>query len=755
MENEFVEKLDHTSQIVTDGFAVMKEFYGPDIRRTTISSIIDGEHISVEPDNIRIDEPVDPAIIPETLCQQIDKLFTKFCTKPSLYQFQRQAIIKILEMEAKQSHIDPVTGKTIVSNAYQLSLPIGAGKSLIFEFLALFYSRVPEHPIIVSTDGKAIPPHEQIQFDQYPYYYENVAYVKEDANAVMALTCSLPQRPTTIILTHRHLLEQMHRYFNDDFTHDIIASKKIGYFDSHQITPDTNIDLDIIVAVAEENNVNQLIKFSYIRPFARVVIDDYTSMNTLQYLRQIITYSLIPVSGHGFEQFGTVDNRQLSANQKLRKMETREVPSSYYSMKNVPADKITLVGDPNAVYEGVLRDNILTAELMTAASNLNVYEFLSSIESLIARMPGCTSRDRPGTIFSEIGQNPVIEKYIKWGFFVQNLNTFRSMVPMLVDDINNKIVPKDKVSHFWDWYSTTKDQKFRDIMMTPVDGGRNVKSMSTLVDSDCVICKAKKDVTCGFGIIAGCCGSFICHKCIEQAATYDITDGQGHRYTDTCQYCRYCRAKNPHYYFNSTQHSSQIETRSFTLAQRYFDCHEVEGHYPIDYYFYMAKSGFTFRPDRCRGQPIVVYNDIKQGLIKQEDFDNHHIEKIGEIISGDILFPQLITAIEKTLIHLNVTPEPNSEIIVYRCPSAVYTRLENQFENLKANPKSPLKSCRLHSINNLGTIIGQHFNCFAILVYTDESEAGDRHQLIGRMLRLQAFGQKLLFYIVNNNGAYL
>ena len=152
--DEFVAKLDKRDPIVHRAFDEFHKFFENDFKPTTISEIIDGENITIKEENIRIDEPVDPEYLSEAEQKQIEQVFERFCTKKP-YEYQIQSVMKILEMENKQRRV--YNDKTIVSNAYQLSLPIGAGKSLVFEFIALFFPNVKTHPIIVSTNGSAIP----------------------------------------------------------------------------------------------------------------------------------------------------------------------------------------------------------------------------------------------------------------------------------------------------------------------------------------------------------------------------------------------------------------------------------------------------------------------------------------------------------------------------------------------------------------------------------------------------------------------
>ena len=749
MQSELVTRLNKQDPAVVQSYDKFENFYGNSFRRTTISEIIDGENIRIEPENIRIDDPVDESIIN---VEQVDELFKIFCTKVP-YQYQRQAILKILELEQKQEHVNPVDNTTIVSNGYQLALPIGSGKSLIFEFLALFYPKVPKHPIIVSTDGRHIP-NDQLPFENYPFYYENTAYCKETANAVMVITTTL-QRECTVILTYSHLLPQLRQYFKDDFTSGILAKRNIVYVDCHELSAKiekNQFDLEkthVLVVVADEPNVDKLIELSYIKPFSRVIIDDYTNMTDLPKLRQILAFSFIPVSGSGFE--GSIS----------------QIPSSYYSLKNVNYKAIKLVGDPEKTYEGVMRSNILTGEILSTSSDFDIYTFVSMVEDLCRRLPGCEKKSID-EVFEEFKTNSLISTYIKYGFFLQNIQTFKKMLPMLITDLQNGLVPKEKVSFFVEWFNNTKDNIFKNNLCSPTNAN-NTSSPPTLLNSDCVICGSSKEKTYGFGIIASCCGAFICNKCIEQAATkkmINVTNPSDQIIDDENYYCVCCRAKNPKYFFNSTQHSNNSETRSFIMAERYFqtDCEE---HFSVDYYFEMLlKNGWLMKNESCCGKPLNIHNDIENSLIPANIFKTGKIPIIEKLKNSDILFPQVLQAIYKTYVELKIKPAKNSMFLVYKCKPILQQRMVEKFKSLQyfEDPKtgklikdvnSPFSDAQLLFRDSVGSVIGLSLNLAGILVYNpDDDESYSILQLVGRVLRISTYKQPIIFYISNNSKAY-
>lgn len=733
--DEFVAKLDKRDAIVYKGFETMNQFFDNDWKPTKVSEIIDGENVKINPKNIRIDEPIDTDYFSEAEQKQVDIIFEKFCTKKP-YVYQLQSVKKILEMENKQTKL--YEGNKVVSNAYWLSLPIGAGKSLVMEMIALFYPNVKTHPIICSTNGCSIPEHDQLALEKYPFYYEVPMYIEEEATAVQVIDTEL-QRKCTVILTYHHLLNQMKFYFKDDWKSSITSKKKIDYIDSYQLKDDFDIDhCDILVIAADEQNVNKLIEMSYIKPFARVIIDDYTNMNDLPYLRQILTFSFIPVSGSGFEK------------------NINEIPSSFYSLKNIDSELIKLVGDPDVVYEGVRRSNILTGEIMSCISDFDIYSFVSYVEDLCHRLPGC-EKETPSSLFKEINDKPIIENYIKFAFFVQNIDAFRTTLPMLITDIEAGNIDQSKVQCFINWFNNTPDKTLKRLLCTPLSAANNnAKSISTLVNSKCIICQKMKENTFGFGVVSSCCGCFVCQNCIDKAATHEIINSETtQKMFAEDYYCVCCRNKNPRYYFNSRQYSSSNETFAFTIAQRYFDIKEVDNHYPVDYYFKMIKDGWSLRKNCCNGKAINIYNDIHQGLISADVFEQGIIPEINKIKSADILFPQSISAIYNALSDLQIIPPPRSVILVYKLKDILKKRVIDLFEMLKSQPKSPFADCRLVFIDNISNVIGMQLNILALLVYNDlYDEHFSRRQLVGRIYRISSSGQKLLFYIRNNPNSY-
>lgn len=739
-DDEFVEKLDRRNEDVYKAYSILEDIFKTDFRRTSISEIIDGEKIQVKPDNILI-ENRDESISIDT--ELLDKRFQALCTlKP--WSYQRETIIKILELEQKGYNND------IISNGWQISLPIGSGKSLCMEYIAIFHPDVPPHPIIISGNATSIGENEQIPFYSYPFYYERCAYEKDKEPAIMVYKNYTPRR-ITIILTHEQLIDQMRDYFYSDFP-DIVMEVipgvpynpkdqrvKIGFvrreeMKTKQIDPSL---FDILVVRADVVNISRLVELSFQQPFARVFIDDYTAMSDLNRMRQILTPSFIPVSGQGNE-------RDLS-----------RVPSSYYSMKNVPIDKITLVGDPEKTYEGVFRSNIVTGELMGCASDMDVYKFVEYIDGMCSRNKLLQAQSIDN-IFDDLKDGRTLEDYIRYGFFIQNFDLLRSKLYQLRNDFESGRVKESLIPNFSKWIRDPKDKRFKDIITSNPSTTIDKDQVNLLVNCKCLICASEPEVHKGFGIIAGCCGAFICSHCISQASTNMIINSDtNERMESDDYYCCCCRAKSPNYYFNSTRESPTTPLYSYLIAIDNFEVEHRSGVLPIDYYFHMIEGGFKILPEKRLGLPINLYNDIKSGHIEPNVFEKGIEPVIRKIKPVDIIGSQIVKALTEVFIDMKIQPEYGTNIIFYRVKPEIRLGLNMEFQLIRRERNHPLLKVHPMFVDSLDQVIGLHINVLGIVAWKEDEDRFQRHQLLGRIMRCSSFKNRLNFYISLNDKAYI
>ena len=776
------EKLDKHSELVNKTYEIYRDIYRNAFRPTVVSSIINGEIIETKPDNIFVHEDLHPED------DAFDKRAT-FCSK-TLYQYQKNAILKIRELEIKGHHINTATGQKVVSNGWLLSLPIGSGKSLVFQFLALFYRKIPRHPIIISTDGTHIPDHEQMQWKYYPYFYENCGFIEGVPNSVIALS-NYKQRPCTVILTHQHLLEQMETYFKEDFPSVMCPGggrkplANVIYPISLNVIKDIS-EVDIIVVPATQENVDILVDWSYEAPFLRVIIDDYTSMPNIDSFRQILASSTIFVSGSGFD----------------RKEE--DIPASYYTLKYMPVSKISLVGLPEETLEGIFRDSIATMELMGSSCEFSQYEFVANCDEMVKQMYKSTPTD----IYPPLRESPLIHNYMALTFVLRYIDRIKAAIQSVERDLttkNNGDKPKldpARVSYYLKWKEILADtaahpppketirrkdgstyQRFTKPSLNPlyehlfIAPGNGQSLGASLVQQECYCCHKRITDHNGYGMLSCCCGAFFCAGCLKSMCTHDIADK---RYNDTQHtihdpdnyYCVCCRHKNPKYYFNVNK-KKDTNVFSYNLVNDFFDTTNLKDHTMFDYYFYMFLEGFT--PLYHEGKPLNIQNDIEQGNIQPTVFNPTSGPRVVPILEKVLPKDQLgilaLGAINKTLHDLAILPRKGATILFYGCPKYMWPRVVGYFKRIciDNNPATaltvrssdgttkniqPLSVMTLDSKDSVASLIGLHKNIVAIIQWRTPDKADEISQLVGRILRLNSFNNKLYFYIVINTLAF-
>lgn len=766
------EKMDKHSLLVQDAYKIFKDVYGNAMKPTVVSSIINGEIIETKPENIFVDKDLkfdDPTF--EKKCE--------FCSK-NLYSYQKNAIKKIRELELRGYNINSKTGEKVISNGWLLSLPIGSGKSLVFQFLALFYRDIPCHPIIISTDGGRIPDHDQMQWKYYPYYYENCGYIKEQSNAVIALE-NYQQRICTVILTHMHLLEQMQGYFEQDFP--TIMKVAPGKRPRVKITYPMDIGLinvneyDIIVVPATQQNIDKLVRLSWELPFLRVIIDDYTSMPNIDSFRQILATSTIFVSGSGFD----------------RKEE--DIPASYYTLKHMPVPKISLVGKPEETLEGIFRDSITTMELMGSHCEFSQYEFVTACDEMVKQKFDAT----PTQIYPILRKEPLIHNYMALTFVLRYMDRIKNAIVSVEKDLNTidqktgktKLDPS-RVSYYLEWKKMlsdvearpppiekrkTKDGKIVTIQlqssMNPLylqlfEDPRIGNQLGTsLVQQSCMVCAKKITDHNGYGMVSCCCGAFYCSNCLKSMCTHYICNRETNEqiYDKDNYYCGCCRGKNPKYYFNINK-KKDTNVYSYNLINDFFDTTELQNHSMFDYYFYMFLHGF--KPLYHEGRALNIQNDIEQGDIDPKCFKINKIPSLEKILPKDQLGILALGTINKTFHDLGIMPKQNAIVLFYGCPKYMLSRVRGYYNDIvkrndpntalqvvRPNGKKemiqPISVLNLDFKDSVASLIGLHKNIVAIIQWQTPEKQDEISQLVGRILRLSSFGNKIYFYIVTNS----
>ena len=709
-------KLETKSKEVMFAHEEFKNDYKNSVEENTITNIISGESIAVKPENVFIDDP----------CKFVDDKFdTKltYLTK-TLYSYQRKSILKLREIE--------LAGKidNIITNACVLSLPIGAGKSLVYEFISVFYQQVSPHPIILSTDMRSLPSNTVMQFKYYPFYCEKPCYIPEEANAVQVLT-HYKQRPITLILTHDHLIEQMRYYFDTDFKKPILRMVNIQYCRTYK---ECNFSkAGIIVSSTTSENVKYLSEISYIQPFMRVIADDMTDF-PLESMRQILASFTIFVSGSGFQ----------------RKPE--DIPTSYYSLKNVPYQRISVVGKPEETYEGVMRNNITMVKLLGTNNPFSQYAFVSEIEHFADSL----FKSSPNKLYPILATKSTLNHYIALAFMLKNIDTMRISINRIEQDIAAGTLDERKVKYYREWKEMIKptNAKTTNAMYEFIYNIPNenvaVSKVSTIVNEDCLCCGKNIKESHGYGCLSLCCGAFYCSNCLKSMTTHYISLNNGTIVEDKDNYyCCSCRTKNCKFCLNCTKVKDR-NIYAFTLVEDFFKEYEdgtLKDHFKVDYYFYMLMYGLT-----------PLYSEGKALRINEPSLP----AEIERVYPADQLAIQSLFTINRILSKLKICPRRGTSILFFAAPSYMVGRVENVKNMIIRSSKDepvqcgsqkvqPISQLDLMFRDSVASLIGLHSNIIAIIVWNKQQVVGDEElQMLGRIYRLNTFDNPLYFYIENS-----
>ena len=779
MSPEFLSKMNARSDVVVNAYSIFRDCYKSAVKSVYISDIIDGESIDIHPENILVSEPVDPQFMDNQ--EHFEVFCEKGCTK-TLYPYQKNAIRKLRELELRGWHYNQYTKRKIVSNGWLLSLPIGSGKSLVFQFLALFYRNVPTHPIVISRDGSDVPQTNFTELRTYPYYYENCGYLPDTANGVITME-DYTQRKCTIILTHLHLLSQMKSYFEKDFP-QMTKNTAIQYAVNIGQVQDIS-KLDILVIEATPQNVATLVDWSYSQPFMRVIIDDYTSMSGIDRFRQIRASSTIFVSGSGF-------NRKES-----------DIPASYYTLKQMPVREISIVGKPEETFEGIFRDTIATMELLGSSCKFSQYKFITDCEEMCRGV----FRSNPADVYPILKSEPYLCHYLSLMFIMRNFDRIKKAIWNVEKDletINPKTgkpyLDKSRLKYYFEWKEMIRGPVLKQPPQKP--GGQKSSAVPAPVSNNplynllfinpavgntaptpiisnpiCLCCGNDTDRHGGFGMVASCCGGFYCSECSRNCCTHTIINSETHEsITDHDNYyCSCCRKQNPRYYFNISK-KKDTSLYALNIAKESFDVSPLSGLVEFDYYFYMFRQGFA--PTAFSGKPLNIATDIKQKSVDASCFSRNIIPSLDMVLPKDQLCILTLININTALGRMNILPNPNSIIMFYQTPDYMRDRINNLYKQICADTSTatsvseyqirtvnrrqqrvetrvqPISKCNIVFKNSVGDLIGLHENIVAIVLWNTPGAKDLELQILGRIFRINNWNNKLTFYVSASADGY-
>ena len=736
-------------QLIDFAYKEFQTIYKNKVKKTTINNIVNGEIISTKPVNIFVDEIVnDPNFTQFEDPKFNDRL--KLVTK-TLYNYQISAIKKIRELELNGYYINQKTNEKIRSNGWLLRLPIGSGKSLVFTYLSLIYNTIPINPIIISTSGIHVPEAEMTQLKYYPYYYENVGYIEGKENAVIMLKDYI-QRPLTVIITHRHLLQQLDNYIKTDFKPGVLKLRKINYA-THK--NEIDLDCDVLITIGENDIIKHLVTLSYEQPFMRIIVDDYTNMSGVDEFRQILATSTLFVSGSGFER------------------DKNKISPSYYTLKHIDVDKFSLVSNPEDTKKGILRDSIATFNLIGSKTDFSTYSFINEIEEY------CMSRYNlmPKQIypFIELNGNK-LQDYFGLAFIIKNFDRFNNAINNVEKDLKKGILKEERVKYYKKWLNIMKEQVIeeyydynpqtqrRELKQRKIDNpltkqllqnsNNAVTTVQTLVQQKCSCCQNLVEFNYGWGFVSSCCGSFFCSSCAGSMVSSSLcfVKNNSHEEVKRCvdednYYCVICHKTNPTYFVNSCRHK-RTNIHAYSIIEEFVDVKELieSKSTKFDYYFKMILEGL--KPTKKTNK--LIETELEENY-DERLFESNINKLILPLYPKDRLSILAINQIEKTLNDLEIKPYEMNKIkpclLIYGCPEYMISRVQNHFNLFSNNKDSSLYNIDLLFKNNMGSLIGLHRNILGILVWNKPDNLDEIQQLIGRILRLNSWNNPLYFYI--------
>ena len=740
-------------EIINLCYSTFKDIYKNRVKKTKIESIINGEIITTNEDNIFVNTTTfeDPGFE--------SKL--KLCNK-QLYPYQIESIKMLRQLELSNEYKTP-KGEIIHSNGYLLHLPIGSGKTIVFMFLTLIYRDVPIKPIIISTSGIHIPEDKMIQLKFYPYYYENVGYITDSEgnskeNCVVCIKDYI-QRKMTVVITHLHLIDQLIDYIHSDFVAGLYnpqVNKIVVATSPKQI----DLNCNVLIVPAKPEIIDRLSMLSCDQPFARVIVDDYTNMPNIEQYRQIRATSTIFVSGSGFER------------------DIEKIPPSYYTLRHIEVDKFSLVASPEETSKGITRNNVITFNLVGAQNEFSMYKFVNEIDEHCINKYSLVA----STLYEPIVKNNgKLLDYLNLNFILKNYDKLNKSISMIFADIENGKLDKSKVEWLMKWKDIV-NQKSKKLVVTRNNGktekieqeidnplylslfkpiNQPPQGIQPMFLMNCSVCGKLPQEHKGWGFISSCCGSFFCADCAKSMTTRDLIiypenerDSSINIHDDNHYYCVVCHKFDPTYVSNSTRHKDNTTIHTYHMVDEFMDDSDLKGHLHVDYYFKMFMEGF--KPKYFDGKIIECEIETKVfEKFKSENSKNVN-EIIEQLIPKDQLALNCIERINECLKKLEIKPALMNtikpQLLVYGCPDYMQKRVEQYFKAYSSDSTENLYSLNILFKNSLSELIGLHQNILGILVWNNPKHVDEIQQLIGRIVRLNNWNNPVYFYITCTGG---
>ena len=610
----------------------------------------------------------------------------KMLNGKTLYDYQIDAICAIRQREESDE------------NGTILRLPVGSGKSLIFETLALAFPTVKPKPICIGCPP-SFPLSNQVTIDDYPFFCERPYFDKEHDRCAMLLK-KYRQNEVTIIITHDHLLQQLVRYFYTDYpaiyAHD--KKSKIPIISAGYTIEQINYKSKIWILPGNKRNMDDLHKMSRSAPFMRIIIDDYTSMPEIASFRQIYASSTLWVSGTGW-------NRPPD-----------QIPISYYTLQGFDTDKITLVDTSSRPLQGLARSNIYSCNVKTTTTSFDTYEFVGELESLCKRTYGCY----PGDLYPPIRQNAILQNYFKLAWLLGNKSSIGSVLNAFEADLRLGSIDASEFKYLTELRShleTSAPQLFD--LLKDAGAKHSAKDCTNLVPpSNCAVCNSPAETHKGYGLVANCCGAFICSKCISQASSLFKDE----------HYCTCCQTKNPTYIVNTTKYKddSRISIRAGCIDK-------------------------VINNDIQTDIEFAAYS-IVRGLVPKESLGPipRHLDASGmpfKLIAKTQMGLMALQYSVEALIKTKAPTTKNSFILLYGAPPSQQNRII-QFYNKVLSVKFKRGTApTLMFKGGMADLIGLHQNIPVIIKWIQVPYRDELEQLVGRIVRISDFENPLYIFV--------
>ena len=654
------------------------------------SDIIEKEYINIHEHN----DLIKPNI--EKFLKYIQPTISK-----KLYDYQLDLFAKMLELERVDNTRITQDGTRITTNAYCVGLRVGCGKSLPFLCLAMYGGDVPKHNIIISTSGRnVVTDVPDAGWDQLKIGYQKLLF--DDHETHVCEITEYDQRDCTVIITYPHLLRQMQLYMRD-FDSSHTRGMNIKYVeDMRQLRSTAGVKIMFVTNTTM--NLNILMKSAYIKPFKRLIIDDYSTMNNISEIQLIPASVTWLISGTGF----TRDD---------------QIPICPYAIKYANRGAITLLGDNDKIMRGTIKNNLLSGDIKCQRNDFCTYLFKSQVQGDLIEKIKWLQMNYPFlvprnvnvdimNVYPPCKDNVYIKDLISLKIMLNNFSKLITTATSILercqmDAANGETTTKDSVPNFFKYVGMfPQNNIIRNAFVSKLSFPDIRTNTSLVINSKC-LCKTPLDVSEEISFISSCCGRVICPQCFTSCLSADNK-------------CMFCHRPDPVYYLNNLKVSTSNASADEYII-KYCDTSMINDNVaPCDYVFYMLLNG------------------LKPKYKSAEIIGEAEVLRLRDTVVMHILLAMINC--------INTDCAPNSSIICYGMPQDIYTYIyQHVWLPNKAKSKY-MYNVNLQYFKSVSDLVGFQSNVIGIINWREPEKKEDRTQLIGRIMRI-SLSNPFYFYI--------